>query len=203
MNLAIWKGENIMEIRKLVTIVEETMMEMGKGLPKPAKKAAAVAVIKNPFAGKYQEDLQELIDIGEELGGLLAPRARDALGIKPEEAESYGKGAIVGVGGEIEHAAAILHPKLGKPFREALGGGKSLIPSANKMGAAGTTIDVPLGYKDAAFVRSHFDAMAVSVQDAPRPDEIVVALVVTDSGRPLPRIGGLRKEEAKKEDGLR
>lgn len=192
-----------MEIRKLVTIVEETRTEMGKTLPKPTQKAAAVAVIKNPFAGKYQEDLQELIDIGEELGGLLAPRARDALGIKPEEAESYGKGAIVGVDGEIEHAAAILHPKLGKPFREALSGGKSLIPSANKMGAAGTTIDVPLGYKDAAFVRSHFDAMAVSVQDAPRPDEIVVALVVTDSGRPLPRIGGLRKEEAKKEDGLR
>lgn len=192
-----------MEIRKLVTIVEETRTEMGKTLSKPTRKAAAIAVIKNPFARKYQEDLQELIDIGEELGALLAPRARDALGIKPEEAESYGKGAIVGVDGEIEHAAAILHPKLGKPFREALSGGKSLIPSANKMGAAGTTIDVPLGYKDAAFVRSHFDAMAVSVQDAPRPDEIVVALVVTDSGRPLPRIGGLRKEEAKKEDGLR
>ena len=192
-----------MEIRKLVTIVEETRMEMGRNLPKPIRRAAAAAVIKNPFAGKYQEDLQELIDIGEELGALLAPRARDALGIKPEEAENYGKAAIVGVDGEIEHAAAILHPKLGKPFREALGGGKSLIPSANKMGAAGTTIDVPLGYKDAAFVRSHFDAMSVSVQDAPRPDEIVVVLVVTDSGRPLPRIGGLKKEEAKKEDGLR
>ncbi len=192
-----------MEIRKLVTIVEEARMEMGKNLPKPNKRAAAIAVIKNPFAGKYQEDLQELIDIGEELGALLAPMARDALGIKPEEAESYGKAAIVGVNGEIEHAAAILHPKLGKPFREALGGGKSLIPSGNKMGTAGTVVDVPIGYKDAAFVRSHFDAMPVSVQDAPRPDEIVVALVVTDSGRPLPRIGGLRKEEAKKEDGLR
>jgi hypothetical protein len=192
-----------MEIRKLVTIVEEVRMEMGKTLAKPTRRAAAVAVIKNPFAGKYQEDLQELIDIGEELGSLLAPRARDALGIKPEEAESYGKAAIVGVDGEIEHAAAILHPKLGKPFREALGGGKAIIPSANKIGPVGTTIDVPLHYKDAAFVRSHFDAMPVSVHDAPRADEIVVALVVTDSGRPLPRIGGLRKEEAKKEDGLR
>ncbi|MDH5695593.1 MAG: amino acid synthesis family protein [Dehalococcoidia bacterium] len=192
-----------MEIRKLVTTVEEIKMEMGKNLPKPIRRAAAVAVIKNPFAGKYQEDLQELIDIGEELGSLLGPRARDALAIKPEEAESYGKAAIVGVDGEIEHAAAILHPKLGKPFREALGGGKAIIPSANKIGLVGTTIDVPLHYKDAAFVRSHFDAMPVSVQDAPRPDEIVVALVVTDSGRPLPRIGGLRKEEAKKEDGLR
>ena len=193
----------MLQIRKLVTILEETKMEMGKDLPQPARKAAAVAVIKNPFAGKYQEDLQELIDIGEELGTLLAPRARDALGIKPEEAESYGKAAIVGTNGEIEHAAAILHPKLGKPFREALSGGKALIPSANKMGVAGTTMDVPLGYKDAAFVRSHFDAMEVSVPDAPRPDEIEVALVVTDSGRPLARIGGLKKEEAKKEDGLR
>lgn len=192
-----------MEIRKLVTIVEETTMEMGKKLASPTRKAAAVAVIKNPFAGKYQEDLEQLIDIGEELGGLLAPRARDALGIKPEEAESYGKGAIAGVDGEIEHAAAILHPKLGTPFRKALGGGKALIPSANKIGAAGTPLDVPLGYKDAAFVRSHFDAMEISITDAPRPDEIVVALVVTDSGRPLPRIGGLKKEEAKKEDGLR
>lgn len=192
-----------MEIRKLVTIVEEVRMEMGKNLGKPTRRAAAVAVIKNPFAGKYQEDLQKLIDIGEELGGLLGSRARDALGINPEEAESYGKAAIVGIDGEIEHAAAILHPKLGKPFREALSGGKAIIPSSNKIGSAGTTIDVPLHYKDAAFVRSHFDAMPVSVQDAPLPDEIVVTLVVTDSGRPLPRIGGLRKEEAKKEDGLR
>lgn len=192
-----------MEIRKLVTIVEETMVEMGKNLQHPVRKAAAIAVIKNPFAGKYQEDLQELMDYGEELGALLAPKARDALGISPEKVESFGKGAIVGIYGEIEHAAAILHPKLGKPFRDALNGGKSLIPSANKIGVSGTALDVPLGYKDAAFVRSHFDAMEVSVQDAPRPDEIVVALVVSDSGRPLPRVGGLKKEEAKKEDGLR
>ena len=192
-----------MQIRKLVTIVEEARMEMGKELPKPARKAAAVAVIKNPFAGKYQEDLQELIDIGEELGALLGSKARDALGIKPEEAESYGKATIVGVDGEIEHGHAIMHPKLGKPFREALSGGKAIIPSAAKIGLPGTTIDVPLHYKDAAFVRSHFDAMSISIPDAPRPDEIVVALVVTDSGRPLARIGGLKKEEAKKEDGLR
>jgi len=192
-----------MELRKLVTIVEETMIEMGRDLPTHIRKAAVLAVIRNPFAGKYQENLQELIDIGEELGNLLAPRARDALGIKPEQAESYGKGAVVGVNGEIEHAAAILHPKLGRPFREALGGGKAIIPSAVKVGTAGSAIDVPLHYKDAAFVFSHFDAMTVSVPDAPRPNEIVVSLVVTDSGRPLPRIGGLQKEEAKKEDGLR
>ena len=103
----------------------------------------------------------------------------------------------------MEHAAAILHPKLGTPLREAVGGGKAIIPSAKKMGGLGTEIDVPLHYKDAAFVRSHFDAMSVRVPDAPRPNEILVAIVVTDSGRPHPRIGGLKKEEAKKEDGLR
>ena len=127
----------------------------------------------------------------------------EALKIPPQRAESYGKAAIVGVDGELEHAAAILHPKLGTPMREAVGGGKAIIPSAKKMGGPGTEIDVPLHYKDAAFVRTHFDAMAVRVPDAPRSDEIVVAIVVTDSGRPNPRIGGLKKEEAKKEDGLR
>lgn len=192
-----------MEIRKLVKIVEETRTEMGKPVNPPTRRAAAMAVIKNPFAGRYEENLEELIQVGEELGGLLATMALDALGIPPEKAESYGKAVIVGTQGELEHAAAILHPKLGTPFRNALGGGKAIIPSAKKMGGPGTEIDVPVHYKDAAFVRSHFDAMPVRVQDAPRGDEIVVALVVTDSGRPLPRVGGLKKEEAKKEDGLR
>lgn len=192
-----------MNIRKIVTVVEETRTEMGQPVNPPTKRAAAMAVIKNPFSGLYQPDLEELINTGEELGGLLADIAVKALGIKPEQAESYGKAAIVGSQGELEHAAAILHPKLGAPFRNALAGGKAIIPSAKKMGTPGTEIDVPIHYKDAAFVRSHFDAMPVRVQDAPRGDEIVVALVVTDSGRPLPRIGGLKKEEAKKEDGLR
>ncbi|MGC8658684.1 MAG: amino acid synthesis family protein [Desulfomonilaceae bacterium] len=192
-----------MQVRKIVTIVEETQTEMGKKLEPPTKKAAAIAVIKNPFAGKFQEDLSELVEVGEKLGDILAKRALDALDITCEKAESYGKGAIVGVQGELEHAAAILHPKLGTPFREALGGGKAIIPSAKKMGCPGTELDVPIHYKDAAFVRSHFDAMAIRVQDAPRGDEIVVALVVTDSGRPLARVGGLKKQDAKKEDGLR
>jgi hypothetical protein len=192
-----------MDIRKLVTIVEETKSEMGKDLQKPVKKAAAIAIIRNPFAGRYQEDLNELIDDGEKLGDMLGNMARDALGISKEECEGYGKGAIIGMNGELEHGHAMLHPKLGAPFREALGGGKALIPSAAKMGGPGTELDIPTHYKDAAFVRSHFDAMPVRVQDAPREDEILVALVVTSSGRPLPRIGGLKKEEAKKEDGLR
>ena len=147
--------------------------------------------------------MDELIDIGEELGGTLGRRAVEALKILPRDAESYGKAAIVGVDGELEHAAAILHPKLGTLLREAVGGGKAIIPSAKKMGGPGTEIDVPIHYKDAAFVRSHFDAMSVRVPDAPRSDEIVVVIVVTASGRPHARIGGLKKEEAKKEDGLR
>ncbi|SMB93377.1 Amino acid synthesis [Thermanaeromonas toyohensis ToBE] len=192
-----------MEIRKLVTIVEETHMEGEKKLDKPVRKAAAIAVIKNPFAGKYQEDLSELMDYGEQLGKLLGERAVAALGIPKEAVESYGKAAIVGEKGELEHAAAILHPKFGKPFREAVQEGKAIIPSAKKIGGMGTPIDVPLHFKNAAFVRSHYDAMEVRIPDAPRADEILVAAVVTDSGRPLPRVGGLKKEEVKGEDGLR
>lgn len=192
-----------MEVRKYLTVVEETEMEGGKKVDPPTRKAAAMAVIKNPFACKYMENLDELIEVGVALGGKLTKMAVEALKIPPQKAESYGKAAIVGSSGELEHAAAILHPKLGTPMREAVGGGKAIIPSAKKMGVPGTEIDVPLHYKDAAFVRSHFDAMSVRVPDAPRPDEIVVAVVVTDSGRPHPRIGGLKKDEAKKEDGLR
>ena len=196
-------GGEHMEVRKYVTIVEETVVEGGKKVDPPTRKAAAIAVIKNPFAGKYVEKLDELVDAGEELGRVLGNKAVEALKIMPQNAESYGKAAIVGADGELEHAAAILHPKLGTPLREAVGGGKSIIPSAKKMGGPGTEIDVPVHYKDAAFVRSHFDAMSVRIHDAPRSDEIVVAIVVTSSGRPHPRIGGLKKEEAKKEDGLR
>jgi len=191
------------KIRKLITIIEETKSEMDKSVQPPTRKAAAVAVIANPFAGKYEQDLKSLMDIGEELGGLLAQRAVAALGIPGGKAESYGKAAIVGEAGELEHAAAILHPQMGKPVRAVLEKGAALIPSAKKMGGPGTPIDVPLGHKDAAFVRSHFDGMEVRVSDAPRAGEILVAIVVTDSGRPLPRVGGLQKSEIKGEDGLR
>ena len=163
-------------------------------------KVAAVAVIENPFAGRFVEDLAPLVKTGEALGDLLGRRAVAALGAP---VHSYGKAAVVGVDGEYEHAAALLHPTLGGPFREAVGGGKAIIPSAKKLGGPGTAVDVPLHYKDAAFVRTHFDAMEVRLADAPRAGEILVALVVTDGGRPHPRIGGLTKDEAKKEDGLR
>ena len=192
-----------MKVRKYVTIVEEIHSDGGRKVDPPGRRAAAVAVIKNPVAGEFVDDLTILMDIGEVLGGILGKMAVEALGIPPEKAESYGKAAIVGENGEREHAAAILHPKLGKPFRDATAGGKSIIPSSKKIGGMGTEIDIPLHFKDAAFVRSHFDAMAVRVDDAPRADEIVVALAVTDCGRPHPRIGGLQKEEAKMEDGHR
>lgn len=190
-------------IRKLIVEVDETRIEMGQSITPPTRKALAMAVIENPYAGRYSENLDELISIGEELGALLGAKCVQALGIAPGEAQSYGKAAIVGEAGELEHAAAILHPKLGAPLRKSVAKGAALVPSAKKRGGLGTAIDVPLGHKDAAFVRSHFDAMEARVSDAPRANEIVVAVVVTDSGRPLARIGGLKAGEIKGEDGLR
>ena len=190
-------------IRKLIVQVDETRVEMNQAVEPPTRRALAMAVIDNPYAGRYVENLDELIAIGEELGGLLGQKCVQALGIAPADAQSYGKAAIVGEAGELEHAAAILHPKLGAPLRQAVAKGAALVPSAKKRGGLGTAIDVPLGHKDAAFVRSHFDAMEARVSDAPRANEIVVAVVVTDSGRPLPRIGGLQVHEIKGEDGLR
>lgn len=190
-------------IRKLVTIVDEVRREMGRDVDPPCRRAVAIAVVENPFAGRYAEDLSPLVALSEDLGGMLTGRCLEALGIDGSRAESYGKAAIVGEAGELEHAAAMLHPKLGTPIRSALGKGAALIPSAKKMGGLGTPIDVPLGHKDAAYVRSHFDAIEVRVPDAPRANEILLAVAVTDSGRPLPRVGGLTKDQVKGEDGLR
>ena len=190
-------------IRKIIVQVEETLQEMGRAVSPPTRRALAMAVIANPYAGRYSENLDELIAIGEELGALLGQKCVQALGIEPGQAHSYGKAAIVGKDGELEHAAAILHPKLGAPLRQAVEKGAALVPSAKKCGGMGAAIDVPLGHKDAAFVRSHFDAMEARVSDAPRAAEIVVAVVVTDSGRPLPRIGGLQVKEIQGQDGLR
>lgn len=191
------------EIRKIMTFVEETHREMDKGISPPTRRAAAVAVIANPFAGKYVDDLTPLMEIGEELGKLLAEKAVAALGIDGGRAESYGKAAAVGENGELEHAAAILHPRMGTPVRKVLEKGAALIPSSKKRGGLGCVLDVPLGHKDAAYVRSHFDGMEVQINDAPRANEIMVAIAVTDSGRPLPRVGGLTRDEIKGEDGLR
>jgi len=194
------------KIRKLVVQVEETRLEMGRTIAPPTRRALAIAVVANPCAGRYVEKLDELIAIGEELGGLLGSECVKALatfGMAPGQAQSYGKAAIVGENGELEHAAAILHPKLGAPLRLAVGKGAALVPSAKKIGTLGSAIDVPLGHKDAAFVRSHFDAIEARIADAPRPDEIVVAVAVTASGRPLARVGGLQASEIEGKDGLR
>lgn len=190
-------------IRKIVTVVEETRQEAGRDINPPTRRAAAIAVIENPFAGQYVEDLSPLIAIGEELGALLTEKAVAALGIEGPRAQSYGKAAAVGENGELEHAAALLHPKMGTPVRKVLGKGAALIPSSKKRGGLGTVLDIPLGHKDAAFVRSHFDGMEVQINDAPRANEIMVAVAVTDSGRPLARVGGLTVAEIKGEDGLR
>ena len=196
-------SENKPQIRLTYTIVEETLADGTVRLDTPTRKAAAAAVFTNPFAGKYQKDLSLLYQYSEQLGEMLTQKAVAALGIAPDKIQSYGKGAIVGGKGELEHCAAIMHPALGKPMRANVGGGKALIPSAKKRGYPGVAIDVPLGYKDAAFVRSHFDAMEVRVPDAPRDDELVLVVVVTDSGRPVARVGGLKLDEVKGEDGLR
>ncbi|HOV90022.1 MAG TPA: amino acid synthesis family protein [Syntrophorhabdaceae bacterium] len=191
-----------MEIRKMVTIVEDIFADGEKKADRPIRKVAVLGVIKNPYAGLYVEDLTPLIEFSEKFGTTLSEKAVEALG-KDREVESYGKAVIVGEKGELEHAAALLHPKLGTPLRNAVGGGKAIIPSTKKIGGMGCTIDIPLHYKDAAFVRSHFDSMTVCIEDAPKADELVLAIAITDGGRPHARVGGLKKEEAKKEDGLR
>jgi hypothetical protein len=190
-------------IRKLVVTVDETHIEGGKSVTPATRRALAMAVIHNPCAGAFHDNLDELVAIGEELGALLGSRCVQALGIAPGQAQSYGKAAIVGESGELEHAAAILHPKLGAPLRVAVEKGAALVPSAKKRGGLGTPIDVPLGHKDAAFVRSHFDAIEARITDAPFANEILVAVAVTDSGRPHPRVGGLQVSEIKGQDGLR
>jgi hypothetical protein len=175
-----------MDIRKTLLTVEEIRAEAGRPAARPIRRAAGIAVITNPFAGRYVEDLAPLFDVGLELGEQLMKRVVDLLGSAPV---SYGKAAIVGTAGELEHGGAILHPKLGKPMRAAVGGGEALIASNVKVAAAGTPIDVPLGHKDNPWSFDHFDTLTLAVADAPRPDEIVVIMAVADGGRPRPRVG--------------
>ena len=190
-------------VRKILSFVEETLTEQGQPVNPPVRRACAAAVVPNPFAGRFVDDLSPLFELSVPLGEMLVARAVAALGIPGAQVESYGKAALVGADGELEHAAALLHPKLGTPIRAALGKGAALIPSSKKRGGPGQPFDVPLGHKDAAYVRSHFDGLEVRIADAPRADEIVVAVAVTNRGRPLPRVGGLQTAEIKGEDGLR
>ncbi len=176
-------------IRKIVTVVEETRTEIGVPVDPPTRQCAAIAVIKNPYAGRFSKELPLLEAAGAELGDLLGRRAMAALGIGADGVQSFGKAAIVGELGEKEHAAAVMHPTLGKPLRAAVGPAPSIIPSAKKIGGPGTAIDCPLHHKEDIWTFSHFDAMEVSLPDAPRADEIVVVVAITDSGRPLHRVG--------------
>lgn len=175
-----------MDLRKQLIVIEETGSEAGHRLTRPVRRVAGIAVVANPFAGRSVEDLAALFDLGAEVGDLLMKRLADLLG---GPGVSYGKGAVVGLAGEMEHGAACVHPKLGKPMRAALGGGEAIIPSNVKVGPAGTAIDVPLGHKDNVWSFDHFDTMTLVVSDAPRPDEIVIAMVIADGGRPRPRSG--------------
>lgn len=182
-----------MKIRKIVTIVEETFIEGFKEVTGPVRMAASMAVIKNPFAGRFQDDLSPLIrEYSTHLAHELVTRARKAL---DAEVEGYGKGALVGLDGEIEHGSAIIHTlEWGKPFRDVIGGGKSLLPSAEKRGSAGVPLDVPIKHKMDDHIRSHHQTMEVRIPDAPRADEIVIVAALANSGRAHPRIGDLKAE---------
>lgn len=175
-----------MDIRKTLAITETVHRnESGQPVP-PIVRVALLAVIANPCAGRFEPDLSSLFDLGGAAGERLAGEAVALLGGAPV---SYGKAAIVGTAGEFEHGAAMVHPRLGKPLRAAVGGGKALIPSNVKVGPVGTSIDLPLGHKDDGWSFDHFDTMTVTVPDAPRPDEIVLAIAVADGGRALARSG--------------
>ena len=174
-----------MEIRKLV-LIKETVFAEGTAAAQPVTRAVAVAVIANPYAGKYVEDLSPLFARGAEIGRMVMP---DLVKMLPHPAIGYGKSAIVGVNGDIEHGAALMHPRLGAPMREAVGGGEAIICSTAKVAAAGASIDVPLAHKDNIWLFDHLDTVTVSVADAPRPDEIALAIAIADGGRPRPRVG--------------
>jgi hypothetical protein len=185
-----------MEIRRRITVVEDVLVEGGKTAQAPVRRVAALAVITNPCADQHPESMDQFIAMGAELGTLLAQQAVSHLG-DGTRVDSFGKGCIVGEGGELEQAAALIHPVFGKSVRAVIGGGKAGIPSTKKVAGPGASIDVPLAYRDDSSVASHFDAMELSVPGSPKADEIVVALALTNGGRPHPRIPGLRKEEVR------
>jgi len=172
--------------RRIQIIKDVLYAEAGALAPSPITRAVALAVIANPFAGRHVQDLSPLFDAGLEIGERVMPQLAALLAGR---AVSYGKGAIVGVNGDMEHGGAICHPKMGKPMRAAVGGGEAVIPSNVKVAAAGATLDLPLSHKDNPWSFDHFDTITVGISDAPRPDEIVVILAIADGGRVNPRVG--------------
>lgn len=189
-------------IRKIAVTVEEIFHDGGPPAREPRRRAAALAVVKNPFAGRYVEDLQSAMDDLRPLGLMLTDRLIAALGGDAKAIDGYGKGAIVGSAGELEHGA-LWHVPGGYAMRERLGEAKAIVPSAKKLGGFGARMDVPIGHINAAYVRSHFDAMEVGMPDGPRPEEIVFALVMTCGPRIHDRMGGLKASDIKAWDGLR
>jgi hypothetical protein len=190
------------KIRKFLTTVEEIMHEGGPVADKPLKRGAVLAVIENPFAGSYHEEISGFMKDLEPLGLEMARRLIGALGGDKADIQGYGKGAIVGQAGELEHGA-LWHVPGGYAMREALGDAKAIVPSTKKVGGPGTRLDVPVTHINASYVRSHFDAMEVGIPDAPRANEIVLALVMTTGSRIHARVGGLKAEDIKAGDGLR
>ena len=190
------------EIRKFVTQVEEIRHEGGPPAADPPRRGAIAAVIANPYAGRYVEDIAGYMEDLKPLGLEMAKRLLDALGGDPKSIECYGKGAIVGAGGELEHGA-LWHVPGGYAMRDLLGGARAIVPSAKKVGGLGAHIDIPITHKDASYVRSHFDAVEIGVADAPRAGEMVVILAMTTGPRVHARVGGLAASEIKGEDGLR
>ncbi|MES0883930.1 amino acid synthesis family protein [Roseibium sp. SCP14] len=189
-------------VRKMATAVEEIYHEGGPVGGVPLRRAAVLAVIKNPFAGRYEPEIQGFIEDLKPLGLLMARKLVDALGGDASVVEGYGKGALVGSEGELEHGA-LWHAPGGYAMRELIGGSKAIVPSSKKVGAAGARLDVPVTHVNASYVRSHFDSMEVGLNDAPRTDEILLALVMTTGPRIHARSGGLEAADIKGEDGLR
>jgi hypothetical protein len=190
------------QIRKRLLVVEEIFHEGGPVAKQPPRRAAALAVIRNPYAGRYVEEIESFVDDLKPLGLQMARSLVTALGGDPKAVEGYGKGAIVGAAGELEHGA-LWHVPGGYAMRDVLGGAKAIVVSTKKVGGPGTRLDIPITHINASYVRSHFDAMEVGIADAPRADEIVLALVMTTGARVHARVGGLKASEIKGEDGLR
>lgn len=181
-----------LKIRKLATLVEETRLEQGRTVLSPAIKGAAAAVIANPYAGRFDEDLLDLADFGETLGALLCDLLLKKMAVAEGRIEGYGKAAIVGSAGEIEHAAAVIHPKFGKSVRRTLRSARTLMPSVAKKAVSGTRVDIPLHNVSDEWSFDHFDTVTFGIEDAPGPDEILIVLALAASGRPLARVRPIR-----------
>ena len=190
------------QVRKFHSTLDEIFHEGGPRADHPLRRAALLAVIRNPYAGRYEPDIMPMMEALNGLGIEMAERLVALLGGDPKRVEGYGKGAIVGASGELEHGA-LWHAPGGYAMRRALGEAKAIVPSAKKVGGPGARLDVPVTHINASYVRSHFDAMEVGLADAPRADELLLALVMTTGPRIHARVGGLKAAEIKGEDGLR